>query len=100
MRSATTDRATRVVAVLIAATLVAGCRLPSSALDGPLAVPLRIETTADSIEVDAPTWFAQQTVIYLCPTDPPNFPSRVRTARVGRPARRATTTVRSPRLMG
>lgn len=74
MRSATTDRATRVVAVLIAATLVAGCRLPSSALDGPLAVPLRIETTADSIEVDAPTWFAQETVIYLCPTDPPELP--------------------------
>jgi hypothetical protein len=54
--------------------MVAGCRLPSNALDGPLAVPLRIEATADAIQVDAPGWFAAETVVYLCPTDAPELP--------------------------
>ena len=56
------------------AALVGGCRLPSSALDGPLAVPLRIDATADAVQVDAPSWFAPETVIYLCSTEPPELP--------------------------
>ena len=54
--------------------LAAGCRLPSGALDGPLAVPLRIEATADAVQVDAPGWFAPETSLYLCPTEPPELP--------------------------
>lgn len=66
--------AARLASIAIAAALVGGCRLPSSALDGPLAVPLRIEATADAVQVDAPGWFAPETVIYLCPTEPPELP--------------------------
>jgi hypothetical protein len=54
--------------------VVAGCRLPSGALDGPLAVPLRIDATAENVQVDAPGWFAPETNIYLCPTEPPELP--------------------------
>ena len=54
--------------------LVGGCRLPSDALDGPLAVPLRITATAAAVEVDAPGWFAADTAVYLCPTEPPALP--------------------------
>lgn len=38
-------RALRLARFLLLVALVAGCRLPSSALDGPLAVPLRITAT-------------------------------------------------------
>jgi hypothetical protein len=63
-----------VVALSIAALVVAGCRLPDNALDGPLAVPLRINATPQAIEVDAPTWYADETAIYLCPAEPPPLP--------------------------
>lgn len=66
--------AVRLALIVIAAALVAGCRLPSSALDGPLAVPLRIEVTADTVQVDAPGWFAPENVVYLCATEPPELP--------------------------
>ena len=65
----------RVALILaIAGVLVAGCRLPSDALDGPLAVPLRISATADAIDVDAPGWFATETSVYLCSAEPPGLP--------------------------
>ena len=54
--------------------LVAGCRIPDDALDGPLAVPLRITATAETVDVDAPSWFAAQTTIYLCAVEPPSLP--------------------------
>lgn len=62
------------VLAIVGGGLVAGCRLPENALDGPLAVPLRITTTPDAVEVDAPTWYATDTVVYLCPTEPPSLP--------------------------
>jgi len=65
---------TPAIALAIAVAVVGGCRLPSNALDGPLAVPLRITATTAAIEVDAPGWFASDTVIYLCPTEPPALP--------------------------
>ena len=58
----------------IASALVAGCRLPTEALDGPLAVPLRIDATSQAIDIDAPGWFASETAIYLCPDQPPGLP--------------------------
>lgn len=68
-------RVARLALVLaIAALLVGGCRLPENALDGPLAAPLRITATTDAVEVDAPTWYAADTVVYLCPTRPPALP--------------------------
>ena len=66
--------ATRLPLLVIIAALAAGCRLPSNALDGPLAVPLRITVAPGSIEVDAPGWFAAETVVYLCPSEPPALP--------------------------
>jgi hypothetical protein len=63
-----------VIVAGITVALAAGCRLPSSALDGPLAVPLRIEATPDAVQVDAPGWYAAETDIYLCPTEPPELP--------------------------
>jgi hypothetical protein len=78
MRSVMAERQARRVSaamvLTIAAALIGGCRLPSNALDGPLAVPLRITATSDVIEVDAPGWFASDTVVYLCPTEPPALP--------------------------
>ena len=59
---------------MLLAAIVAGCRLPSDALDGPLAVPLRITVTLAAVEVDAPGWFAADTAVYLCPTEPPALP--------------------------
>jgi hypothetical protein len=44
-----------VLAIAIAAALVGGCRLPENALDGPLALPLRVTATPEAIEIDAPT---------------------------------------------
>ena len=67
-------RTASLTAIALVAALVGECRLPSSALDGPLAVPLRIEATATEVHVDAPTWFAAVTAIYLCPTEPPELP--------------------------
>lgn len=67
-------RAASVAGLLLLAAVVGGCRLPSSALDGPLAVPLRIEATADAVQVDAPGWFAPESAIYLCSTEPPELP--------------------------
>jgi hypothetical protein len=60
--------------IALAAILVTGCRLPSGALDGPLAVPLRIVATPDAIDVDAPAWFAPESIVYLCSTEPPDLP--------------------------
>jgi len=60
--------------MVLLVALVGGCRLPENALDGPLAVPLRITATPDSIEVDAPAWYAPQTVVYLCSAEPPSLP--------------------------
>ena len=59
---------------MLAAVAVGGCRLPENALDGPLAVPLRITATEESIDVDAPTWYADETAIFICPTEPPALP--------------------------
>ena len=70
----TSHLAARLASIAIAATLVAGCRLPSNALDGPLAVPLRITATPAAVEVDAPGWFAPDTIVYLCSTEPPALP--------------------------
>jgi hypothetical protein len=53
---------------------IGGCRLPENALDGPLAVPLRITATAETIDIDAPTWYADSTAIFVCPTEPPALP--------------------------
>jgi hypothetical protein len=60
---------------MFATLLVGGCRLPENALDGPLAVPLRITASAESIDVDAPTWYADETAIFVCPTEPPALPA-------------------------
>jgi hypothetical protein len=62
------------VAFALVALLVAGCRLPSEALDGPIAVPLRITPTATTVEIDAPGWYAADTVVYLCSAEPPALP--------------------------
>ena len=64
-----------VAAGVFAALVVAGCRLPENALDGPLAVPLRITATTESIVVDAPTWYAAETAIFVCSTEPPALPA-------------------------
>jgi hypothetical protein len=58
----------------LAGAVVAGCRLPSEALDGPLAVPLRIDATPEAIDIDAPGWFAAETAVYLCHSEPPGLP--------------------------
>ena len=64
-----------VAAITVAVLAVVGCRLPENALDGPLAVPLRITATAEAIDVDAPTWYADETAIFVCPTEPPALPA-------------------------
>ena len=66
-----------VVAVVlgVAVTTVTACTLPDVALDGPIAVNLHIRTTATSVEVDAPGWFAASTGIHLCPVAPPVLPA-------------------------
>jgi len=59
---------------ILAMLAAGGCRLPENALDGPLAIPLRISVTADAIEVDAPAWYAAVTALYVCPAEPPGLP--------------------------
>ncbi|MEO6207217.1 MAG: hypothetical protein ABIP77_04610 [Candidatus Limnocylindrales bacterium] len=69
-------RGTIVAVVLgVAATTFTGCTLSDVALDGPIAVNLHIRTTATSVEVDAPGWFAATTGIHLCPVAPPVLPA-------------------------
>lgn len=63
-----------VLGVIACAILLAACRIPDNALDGPLAVPLRITASADAVEVDAPGWFAGSTSVYLCAAEPPPLP--------------------------
>lgn len=63
-----------VAACTLVAVAIGGCRLPENALDGPLAVPLRITATAETIDIDAPTWYADETAIFVCPTEPPALP--------------------------
>jgi hypothetical protein len=55
--------------------LLAACRIPDNALDGPLSVPLRITATPDAIEIDAPTWLAAETAVYLCSAEPDPLPA-------------------------
>lgn len=62
-----------VVGVVVSAALT-GCMLQGAALDGPIAVDLRVATTNSTVEVDADGWFADMTAIYLCPEDPPLLP--------------------------
>lgn len=63
------------VALGVAATTAAACTLSDIALDGPIAVNLHIRTTATSVEIDAPGWFAATTGIHLCPAEPPVLPA-------------------------
>ncbi len=70
----TLARAVTLLFLGVAAPMLAGCRIPENALDGPLAVPLRITATAETIEVDAPAWYATETALYLCPAVPPALP--------------------------
>lgn len=58
----------------VAILTAGGCRIPENALDGPLAIPLRITATPEVIEVDAPTWYTAKTAIYLCSSAPPPLP--------------------------
>lgn len=64
----------RVIGGVACAVLLAACRIPENALDGPLAVPLRVTATVDAVEVDAPGWFADSTTVYLCAMEPPPLP--------------------------
>ena len=68
-------RATVAVALALTATTATACTLSDVALDGPIAVNLHIRTTATSVEVDAPGWFAETTGIHLCPMAPPVLPA-------------------------
>lgn len=63
-----------VVTVVLLGAVLAACRLPDNALDGPIAVPLRVVADARSMDVDAPTWFAPETAIYLCTAVPDTLP--------------------------
>lgn len=56
------------------AAVVGGCVLEGPALDGPIAVNLHVRTTSSSVEVDAPGWYADRTIIYLCHAEPPLLP--------------------------
>ncbi len=53
---------------------VGGCMLQGAALDGPIAVDLRVVATSSTVEVDADGWFAATTAVYLCHADPPLLP--------------------------
>lgn len=64
----------RIVALLAAAVLVTGCAGGTSTLDGALPIPLRVSTTATTVDLDAPTWTAPVSAIYLCPAAPPPLP--------------------------
>ena len=71
------DRARRsrlVAACFAAALVVGGCAGGTSHLDGALPVPLRISTTSTTVDVDAPTWTAPVSAIYVCPAAPPPLP--------------------------
>ena len=56
------------------ALVAGGCVLGPASLDGPLAVELHIDPSSTDIAVDAPTWYAPASDIYLCPADPPPLP--------------------------
>jgi hypothetical protein len=67
-------RSGRLAAFLAAALVVTGCAGGTSTLDGALPVPLRVSTTTTTVELDAPTWSAPVSAIYLCPAAPPPLP--------------------------
>ncbi len=64
----------RVLLACVAAIWVGACQYVPGTLDGPIAVDLHVSTTATSVEVDAPGWFADTSEVYLCPVEPPPLP--------------------------
>ena len=63
-----------VLAAVGAAVVTGGCVLGPASLDGPIAIELHIDPKPTSIGVDAPTWYARTSDLYLCPADPPPLP--------------------------
>lgn len=60
---------------LVVAVALSACDLPPGALDGPMTpVNLHVATTATSVEIDAPGWFAETSAVYLCSAEPPPLP--------------------------
>jgi hypothetical protein len=68
------DERIRPLALMLAAVvLVGGCAVPGS-LDRVLPLPLRIQTTPTSVEVQA-AGLANTSAVYLCATAPPYLPN-------------------------
>jgi hypothetical protein len=67
-------RTTLLAAPLLAAIVLTGCEASGSLLDAPFPVQLRVEASADAVEVDAPAWYAERTHVFLCPVEPPFLP--------------------------
>lgn len=64
----------RAMGLAVALLVLSGCAGGTSTLDGALPVPLRISTTPTTVDIDAPTWSAAESAIYLCPAAPPPLP--------------------------
>ncbi len=70
-------RSRRLVVALVAivgAAVAAGCDATPGLLDAPYPVNLHVAATTQAVEVDAPGWYADQTDIFLCPSEPPYLP--------------------------
>jgi hypothetical protein len=66
--------ARRAVALAVSAAVVAGCAGGTSTLDGAIPIPLRVSTTATTVDVDAPGWLADVSAVYVCSSAPPPLP--------------------------
>ena len=60
--------------IAVAPVLLAGCAAGTHTLDGAVPIPLRVSTTATTVDIDAPGWYAAESTIYLCPSPPPPLP--------------------------
>lgn len=60
------------IGIVLVASLVAGCGNGSLEIGTP--VNLHVSTTPETVEVDAPGWFADISAVYLCPVAPAQLP--------------------------
>lgn len=67
----------RLTVLTATAIVAAGCVAGTHTLDAALPVALRVTTTPETVEVDAPGWFAEVSQVFICPVAPPALPDDV-----------------------
>jgi hypothetical protein len=64
----------RIIGTALAMTLVAGGCIGGSSLDFGTPVNIHVWSTPTTVEIDAPGWLTDVSVVYLCHAQPPRLP--------------------------